>query len=135
MTNQDLFEFVVFRILAAIRDGFPRNVRIDFDDLLTDKECPDREERNEICSNCGRWLAANDYVIIDGEEIGGNSFEFVVPTEKLLFIMNSVPPSLHGEKKTLSTFFRECAVSGTNDAIKKAISMLIASSINSIALP
>ena len=124
MTNSELFELVIFRAISKIREDFPQNIVLEFDYLLTEKDCPDAERRDEICYNSVRWLQKNGYIIIEGNEIG-RLFSYITPMEKLIAVMGMIPPSLQEENKTLASFFKDCAKHATKESISDAIKLLI----------
>lgn len=126
MTNNDIFNIIIYNVMVQISKKFPDNVSFNIDDILPFDFCNDDKKRGTFCYNTLLWLEINNYIIIQTKEIGANWWGNVVPTDKLLAVMNTT--FKHNDRvSTFMNFFQNNAIKGAGAAIQEIVSKLLLS--------
>lgn len=129
MSNKELFDKVVFKIISQIMSGFPDDVTIDLNNILAEDDCKDRSLRLRCSINSYDWLLRHGYIFQRSAEIGMIK-NMVMPTNTLLAVMGKIPPALQPKKQTLWDFFVENAKAGMGSSIQQAVQMFLQASAN-----
>lgn len=126
MNNNDIFNMIIYNVMVQISKKFPDNVSFTIDDLLPTSYCDDERKRGIFCYNTLLWLEVNNYITIQTKEIGANWWGNVIPSDKLLALMNTT--FKHNDKvSTFMSFFQNNAIKGAGVAIQEVVSKLLLS--------
>lgn len=117
MDNKEIFRFIFFNVMREIAGKFPAYANFGYEDLLPEAICPDLDERLDYCLNTMNWLQDNGYIKVIGEELPVHGWEMVMPTEKMLALMNVEMPGR--KKRTFSAAVLELGKNAAKDAIQE----------------
>lgn len=101
MENSKIFYSIVYKVVSEIFNKFPDDVYFGVDDLLSKEQCHDDELRLKFCYNTMLWLQVNKYIIVNAPDMYP-SWGLVIPTDKLMSLMNTKLPNL--KNNTFMTF-------------------------------
>lgn len=101
MNNNEIFYLIIYKVVVEIFEKFPDDVYFGVDDLLSNEECRDEELRLKFCYNTMLWLQVNNYIIVKSPDMSP-SWGLVIPTDKLMSLMNTKLPKL--KNNTFMTF-------------------------------
>lgn len=117
MDNKEIFRIILFNVIREISGKFPAYANFGYEDILPEDMCPDPDARLDYCLNAMNWLQDNGYIKVISEELPVHGWEMVMPTEKMLTLMNFEIPG--AEKRTLSDAVLELGKNATMGAIQE----------------
>ncbi len=127
LTNPELFDLYVGHILARLYEKVP--VPIDFDPVPPDHGSDTwtaRDPKVLAWQATMAWLKDEGYIRIKVSDMDGTHYG-VVPTEKALFALKSVPEALQPQepRKTIGSRLLEVMGTTVSDARRQAVSVTI----------
>lgn len=128
MDNKKIFRIILFNVIREISGKFPAYANFSYEDILPEDMCPDPDARLDYCLNTMNWLQDNGYIKVNSEELPVHGWEWVMPTEKMLTLMNFEIPG--AEKRTLSDAVLELGKGAAKDAIQEKMKDWILAAIS-----
>ena len=131
MTNSEVFDFFICRILNDVCEKFPCTVNLSSDEYCTLLSDADDSKKIEMFYNTVRWLETHGYLIIGSKTLGAD-FYLVSPTEKTMLIMDTIPTALKEKGKSMKQHIKGCVTAGTSDAFKDVVKTTLAMGFSAI---